>query len=116
WNRIGQRLRRITERPASIELTRYEKLLPAIGERENEFELLSDTALTAEASRLLDEQDAEKQLVKLCALGREAARRVLNERAFDVQLLGTMALLSGHVVEMATGEGKTLSGAIAAAG
>ena len=50
------------------------------------------------------------------AVGREAARRSLDERPFDVQLVGTLALLAGHVVEMATGEGKTLAGAIAAAG
>ena len=49
-------------------------------------------------------------------MGREAARRALGERPFDVQLLGTLALLSGQVAEMATGEGKTLSGALAAAG
>src|ERR1700722_2833174 len=51
-----------------------------------------------------------------CALGREAARRGLGERPFDVQLVGTLAMLAGQVAEMATGEGKTLSGALAAAG
>ncbi|MET7301924.1 accessory Sec system translocase SecA2 [Embleya sp. NPDC005575] len=55
-------------------------------------------------------------LVELCALGREAAFRALGERAFDVQLLGMLGLLRGTVVEMATGEGKTLVGALAAAG
>ena len=48
-------------------------------------------------------------------MGREAARRALGERPYDVQLLGTLVMLSGHVAEMATGEGKTLSGALAAA-
>src|SRR5262249_25616175 len=52
----------------------------------------------------------------MCAIGREAARRGLGQRPFDVQLLGTLAMLSGQVAEMATGEGKTLSGALAAAG
>ncbi|MDR3312644.1 MAG: preprotein translocase subunit SecA [Spirochaetaceae bacterium] len=42
------------------------------------------------------------------ALCREAARRVLGERAFDVQLMGSIALHSGRIVEMKTGEGKTL--------
>lgn len=55
-------------------------------------------------------------LVEICALGREAGRRALSERAFDVQLLGAMAMLAGSVVEMATGEGKTLAAAIAAYG
>jgi preprotein translocase subunit SecA len=49
-------------------------------------------------------------------VAREAAQRGLGERPFDVQLVGTLALLAGQVVEMATGEGKTLSGALAAAG
>ncbi|MEV4390161.1 accessory Sec system translocase SecA2, partial [Micromonospora sp. NPDC049580] len=50
------------------------------------------------------------------AVGREAARRGLDQRPYDVQLLGAMALLSGKVAEMATGEGKTLTAAIAAYG
>jgi preprotein translocase subunit SecA len=53
---------------------------------------------------------------EFCAVGREAARRGLGERPFDVQLLGTLVMLSGQIAEMATGEGKTLSGALAAAG
>ncbi|WP_420809072.1 accessory Sec system translocase SecA2 [Amycolatopsis suaedae] len=112
-----KRLRRIIQRPASVELTKYEALLPAIGAREAEVEKLSDTELT-EAAKALREFSTfgNDQLVELCALGREAARRALGERAFDVQLLGTMGLLTGHVVQMATGEGKTLAGALAAAG
>jgi preprotein translocase subunit SecA len=49
-------------------------------------------------------------------VAREAARRALGERPYDVQLVGTLAMLSGYVAEMATGEGKTLAGALAAAG
>ena len=49
-------------------------------------------------------------------MAREAAEKSLGERPFDVQLQAAAALLLGHVVEMATGEGKTLVGAIAAAG
>ncbi|PXY32541.1 accessory Sec system translocase SecA2 [Prauserella muralis] len=116
-SRVGRRLRRIIQRPASVELTRYEALLPAIGEREAELEKLSDAELTDAAARLREtEAFGTEQYVELCALGREAARRALGERAFDVQLLGTMGLLSAHVVQMATGEGKTLAGALAAAG
>ncbi|MEU6711715.1 accessory Sec system translocase SecA2 [Nonomuraea sp. NPDC046802] len=55
-------------------------------------------------------------LAEFCAIAREAADRTLGLRAYDVQLLGTLALLAGKVAEMATGEGKTLSGAMAAAG
>ncbi|NIJ13876.1 preprotein translocase subunit SecA [Saccharomonospora amisosensis] len=117
FGRVGKRLRRIIQRPASVELTRYEALLPAVGKQEPELEQLRDAELTEEASRLREEPEfGDEQLARLCALGREAARRALGERAFDVQLLGTMGLLTGHVVQMATGEGKTLAGALAAAG
>lgn len=116
-DRMSKRLRRIIQRPASVELTRYEKLLPAIGEREPELEKLTDTELTEAAGKLRQQSTfGDEQLIETCALGREAARRALDERAFDVQLLGTMGLLTGHVVQMATGEGKTLAGALAAAG
>jgi preprotein translocase subunit SecA len=50
------------------------------------------------------------------AIAREAAERTTGLRPFDVQLLGALRMMAGDVVEMATGEGKTLSGAIAAAG
>ena len=50
------------------------------------------------------------------AIAREAADRATGLRPFDVQLEGALRMLAGDVVEMATGEGKTLSGAIAAAG
>jgi preprotein translocase subunit SecA len=58
----------------------------------------------------------EDDLVEICALGREAGWRALSERAFGTQLIGAMSMLAGTVVEMATGEGKTLAAAIAAYG
>ncbi|MEV0196994.1 accessory Sec system translocase SecA2 [Nonomuraea sp. NPDC050691] len=66
----------------------------------------------------LDElpRPAMDDLARFCAVAREAADRSLGLRPYDVQLLGTLALLDGKVAEMATGEGKTLSGAMAAAG
>lgn len=98
-------------------LTRYEKLLPAIADREDAVRALSDSELTDAAGALREvESFGDEQLIEVCALGREAARRALGERAFDVQLIGVMALLSGRVVQMATGEGKTLAGALAASG
>ncbi|MEV8613213.1 accessory Sec system translocase SecA2 [Amycolatopsis sp. NPDC051373] len=120
-SRVGKRLRRIIQRPGSVELTRYEALLPAVAKLEPELEKLSDAELTERAEKLREDLGGAKvfnddQLVETCALGREAARRALGERAFDVQVLGTMGLLTGHVVQMETGEGKTLAGALAAAG
>ncbi|MGA6091905.1 protein translocase subunit secA [Amycolatopsis sulphurea] len=120
-SRVGKRLRRIIQRPGSVELTRYEGLLRAVEKLEPELEKLADAELTERAEKLAGTLDGastytDDQLVEICALGREAARRALDERAFDVQLLGTMGLLTGHVVQMETGEGKTLAGALAAAG
>ncbi|WP_275295822.1 accessory Sec system translocase SecA2 [Amycolatopsis sp. La24] len=120
-SRVGKRLRRIIQRPGSVELTRYEALLPAVEKLEPELEKLENAELTERAGKLRDSiggaaSFTDSQLIEICALGREAARRELGERAFDVQLLGTMGLLTGHVVQMETGEGKTLAGALAAAG
>ena len=115
-SRVGKRLRRIIQRPGSIELTRYETLLPAVEKLEPELEKLSDAELTERAGKVRETEFGDDQLIEVCALGREAARRALGERAFDVQILGTMGLLTKHVVQMETGEGKTLAGALAAAG
>ncbi|HEU4361291.1 MAG TPA: accessory Sec system translocase SecA2 [Mycobacterium sp.] len=72
----------------------------------------------AKAARLLDlEELAESpDIPQFLAIAREAAERSIGMRPFDVQLQGALRMLAGDVVEMATGEGKTLSGAIAAAG
>ena len=88
----------------------YLELLPDIAGREQALADLADDELAAAAQEAADDDAA------ICALGREAAQRGLGERPFDVQIAGTLALLDGLVAEMATGEGKTLSGALAAAG
>ena len=70
------------------------------------------------ASKLLELEDLAEadDIPQFLAIAREAADRAIGLRAFDVQLLGALRMLAGDVIEMATGEGKTLSGAIAAAG
>jgi preprotein translocase subunit SecA len=103
------RVRRFLQQPGSADIGRYRRLLPAIAAREDELREFSDEALRGLAGRARDNAE-------FCACGREAARRALGERAYDVQLLGTLVMLSGQIAEMATGEGKTLSGALAAAG
>ncbi len=108
--RLKNKARRFLERPGTVVgLRRYEELLPEIEAREPELHELDDAALTELAREAED-------LVDICAIAREAARRALGERPYDVQLLGAMAMLSGHVAEMATGEGKTLAATIAAYG
>jgi preprotein translocase subunit SecA len=103
------RVKRFLQKPGAADLRPYERILPEIAEQEARLRALTDAELTAAAREMTGDAD-------ICALGREAARRGLGEVPYDVQLLGTLAMLSGQVAEMATGEGKTLSGAIAAAG
>ncbi|HEX9035324.1 MAG TPA: accessory Sec system translocase SecA2, partial [Streptosporangiaceae bacterium] len=102
-------VRRILQEPGTASLARYQAMLPEIARREQQLGELTDAELTALA-------DGAAADVEICSLGREASRRALGERPYDVQLLGTLAMLSGRIAEMATGEGKTLAGAIAAAG
>ena len=75
-------------------------------------EQITKAAKLLELSELADAADIPQFL----AIAREAAERTTGLRPFDVQLLGALRMMAGDVVEMATGEGKTLSGAIAAAG
>jgi preprotein translocase subunit SecA len=120
--RVKGRFQRFLERPATVDLSHYEKLMKSVDWRESKLEKLTDAELTEAVGKLRRDTDEtgepfdDAELVELCALAREAARRGLSERPFDVQLIGMMELLAGHVVQMATGEGKTLAGALAAAG
>ena len=70
------------------------------------------------AAKLLNLKDLAESddIPQFLAIAREASERTTTLRPFDVQLQGALRMLAGDVVEMATGEGKTLSGAIAAAG
>lgn len=58
--------------------------------------------------RIADGESLDSVLPEAFALSREAAKRVLGERAYDVQVMGSIVLHSGRIVEMKTGEGKTL--------
>ncbi len=77
-----------------------------------------DDEQLAKAAQLLDLKELadSSDIPQFLAIAREAAERSIGMRPFDVQLQGALRMLAGDVVEMATGEGKTLSGAIAAAG
>ena len=108
--RFKSRFRRFLQRPGTtVDLAPLEKLLPAIEAREEGLRALDDAELTEAARQATGYEE-------ICAIGREAARRGLDQRPYDVQLLGAMALLSGKVAEMATGEGKTLTATVAAYG
>jgi len=92
------------------------KLRPAIekiNSLEEKLEKLSDENLKEESLKLKERLKAGEilndLLVEAFALVREASKRTLNQRHFDVQLMGGMALHEGNIAEMKTGEGKTLA-------
>ena len=93
-------------------LKALEKTVFAINNLELSIQALSDTELQAKTaefqSRLKDGCSLNELLVEAFAVVREASRRVLGMRHFDVQLIGGMVLHSGKIAEMRTGEGKTL--------
>ncbi|UNB56093.1 accessory Sec system translocase SecA2 [Mycolicibacterium sp. YH-1] len=70
------------------------------------------------AAKLLELGDLAEaaDIPQFLAIAREASERATTLKPFDVQLLGALRMMAGDVVEMATGEGKTLAGAVAAAG
>jgi preprotein translocase subunit SecA len=111
-NGLRNRAARFLQRPGTADLRPYLALLPTIADREQAIAALDDNELAPAARQAADDADD----AAIGALGREAARRGLGQRPFDVQLVGTLAMMNGQVAEMATGEGKTLSGALAAAG
>ncbi len=84
----------------------------AIGAMEKELEALSDEALRAKTdefrAKIAEGTSLDDLLVPAFAVVREASKRVLGLRPFDVQLLGGMVLHKGGISEMRTGEGKTL--------
>ncbi|OZC61477.1 MULTISPECIES: accessory Sec system translocase SecA2 [Nocardiaceae] len=77
---------------------------------------LSDEDLKAAAADATVSDAAKLDVPRYLALVREASSRALELQPFDVQLLAAVRMLAGDVVEMSTGEGKTLSGALAAIG
>ena len=100
------------------DLKRVQPLVAAVGEREDAVRALSDDALrarTAEFRRQRDEgAELDDLLVDAFAVVREAGRRMLGMRHFDVQLVGGVMLHRGKIAEMKTGEGKTLVATLAA--
>ena len=97
----------------------FEKRVGRINAWEAELELENDAELRERADRLRERargEDAEPLddlLHETFALTREAGRRALGMRHFDVQLIGGMALHDGSIAEMKTGEGKTLTATLA---
>jgi preprotein translocase subunit SecA len=95
----------------------YQPRVDEINELEDELAKLSDEALRARTDefkkQIADGTDLDDLLVPAFATVREAAKRTLGQRHFDVQLIGGMILHEGRISEMKTGEGKTLVATLA---
>jgi preprotein translocase subunit SecA len=97
-------------------LKQYRKTVNEINALEDQFQGLTDEQLQAKTSELKamlgEGKTLDDILVPAFALVREASKRTLKMRHFDVQLIGGMALHQGKIAEMRTGEGKTLTGTL----
>ena len=94
------------------EVKRLRKVVAAINEMETDLAALSDEQLVAKTEafkkRVADGESLDSVLPEAFAVVREAGKRVMGMRHFDVQLVGGMTLHNGKIAEMRTGEGKTL--------
>ncbi len=94
------------------EVARLRRIVSRVNELEPSMQTLGDEALAAKTAefreRIGQGETLEDLLVEAFAVAREAGKRALGMRHFDVQLIGGMVLHEGKVAEMRTGEGKTL--------
>ena len=105
-------LKRLLGDPNTRKLKRYQPDIKEVNLLEEEMQALSDEELSGKTvefrQRLENGEDTDDILTEAFAVVREAAKRVLGMRHYDVQLLGGMVLHDGQIAEMKTGEGKTL--------
>lgn len=94
-------------------LKKYEEIVSAVGNLEKDISPLTDSQLSEKTSdfkqRFEKGQKLEDLMPETFAVVREVAKRTLNMRHFDVQILGGVVLFEGKIAEMKTGEGKTLA-------
>jgi preprotein translocase subunit SecA len=94
------------------EIKRLSKLSDAVNSREKEIQRLSDDELRQKTAMFMEDIKQGKSLedikIEAFSVVREAAKRVLGLRHYDVQLIGGFVLHEGSIAEMQTGEGKTL--------
>ena len=104
---------KLMKSPNQKELDRYGKIVSKINELEPNFINLDSKDFpvkTAEfKERIKKGERIDNLLPEAFACAREAAKRTLNERPFDVQIIGSVVLHEGKIAEMKTGEGKTLT-------
>ena len=109
---LGQLLAKVIGTQNDRELKRLMPLVAKINDLEPGIESLPDAELRNKTNdfkqRVVNGESLDDLLPEAFAVVREAGRRVLNMRHYDVQLIGGMVLHSGKIAEMKTGEGKTL--------
>jgi len=110
---VGRVLAKIFGSKNDRMIKQYRKIVKTINDLEPTIEPLSDTELAAKTvefrERIAQGATLDDLLPEAFAVVREAARRVLGERHYDVQLIGGIVLHQGKIAEMKTGEGKTLT-------
>src|SRR6187455_1713493 len=116
---IGQLLAKVVGTQNERELKRIRPRVTEINSLEPSIQALTDEQLRLKTEefkkRVADGATLDSLLPEAFAVVREAGKRILNMRHFDVQLIGGMVLHGGSIAEMRTGEGKTLTGTLAVA-
>lgn len=110
-------IKRVLGDPQIKTLKRMKKRVKDVNELEATYKKLSDAKLKAQTEKLkerLKKESLDAILPDAFAIAREATRRVIGQRHYDVQLIGGMVLHEGSVAEMKTGEGKTQVGVLPA--
>ncbi|WP_299582705.1 preprotein translocase subunit SecA [uncultured Microbulbifer sp.] len=109
---IGKLIKSVFGTKNDRELKRMRRIVEKVNALEGDFQQLDDAALRAKTEefkkRVVDGETLDRLLPEAFAAVREAGRRTLGMRHFDVQLIGGMTLHEGRIAEMRTGEGKTL--------
>ncbi|WP_444919711.1 preprotein translocase subunit SecA [Microbulbifer sp. CnH-101-G] len=109
---IGKLIKSVFGTKNDRELKRMRRIVEKVNALEEDFQKLDDAALRAKTEefkkRIADGETLDQLLPEAFAAVREAGRRTLGMRHFDVQLIGGMTLHEGRIAEMRTGEGKTL--------
>ncbi|MBO9465964.1 preprotein translocase subunit SecA [Tropicibacter sp. R15_0] len=115
---LGKLARKVFGTPNDRKIKATRPVVAQINALEDEFEKLDDAGLIAKTEefkkRVADGESLDKLLPEAFANCREAAKRALGLRAYDVQLMGGIFLHQGNISEMKTGEGKTLMATFAA--
>ncbi len=111
-------IKRMLSGSNETEVKRIMKIVDMVDARESDMKKLSDAELRGLTMRFRERLNAgetlDDMLPEACAAVREGAFRAIGQRAFRVQIAGAIALHQGRIAEMRTGEGKTLTAAIAA--